>query len=255
MSDRYCAIVQGRMGSIRLPGKVLKKVLGRPLLSFLVERLKAVTLIDDYVIATTIERDDDAIAEFCTDHNVPFFRGSESDVLKRFYDVATERKADHIVRITADCPIIDPSIIDDVVRKHKESQCDYVTNAIDSTYPDGMDVEVFTFEALERSYNEAKLLSEREHVTPYIHTNTDQFQVSYVRGEENYSHLRLTVDHPEDFDLVKSIIERLYPQNPAFDLQDILRLLCDEPDLVKINANYTRNEGYEESKNEDRNVD
>lgn len=254
MNGNYFAIVQGRMGSTRLPGKVLMSILEKPMLGYLIERLGQSKTLAGYIMATTVEDADTPIAQFCEDQHILHMRGSEDDVLERFYMAALQCKADHIVRITADCPIIDPQVIDKVVQEHQKSGDDYTTNAIDSTYPDGMDVEVFTFKALERAYKEAKLTSEREHVTPYLHTNPDLFQLGYVRGEEDHSHLRLTVDHEEDFTLVKAIIEALYPKNPTFGLPDILDLLTQKPELVKINAKYTRNEGYEQSKREDKAV-
>lgn len=251
MSKKYCAIIQGRMGASRLPGKVLMEVLDKPLLAYLIERVKKSKMLDSYIIATTEADEDIAIADYCQARDVPFMRGSEHDVLKRYYDAAILSRAENIVRITADCPIIDPNLIDQVISAHQQTGCDYTTNAINSSYPDGMDVEVFTFKSLERAYNEAKLTSEREHVTPFMHTNPEEFTLGYVKEDADNSHIRVTVDHVEDFELVKAIIEMLYPKNPLFGLGDILKLLHENPELMEINAKYTRNEGYEKSKNED----
>ncbi len=228
--------VQARMGSTRLPGKVVKEVLGRPLLSYLLERLKRVSLAQTIYVLTTQSSEDDVIIKECRDEKVPVFRGSSEDVLSRYYLLACERKPDAIVRITADCPLIDPAIIDSVIKAFLEEKVDYASNTIHYTYPRGMDVEVFSFKALERAYKEAMQASEKEHVTLYMYRHPELFQVKNVAGLKKYSSLRLTVDTQEDFELIKRLLEELYPKKPSFTLEDIIATLKEHPEWQQLNA-------------------
>lgn len=227
-------IVQARMASTRLPGKVLKPVLGRPLLSYLIERLKRVRKADQVVIATTTNPLDEAIVAFCQNANIPYFRGSETDVLSRYFHAAQAFKADTIVRITSDCPLIDPATVDQMIALKQDE--DYVSNTLVKTFPRGMDTEVFSFQALQAAHNEAKLPSEREHVTPFIYHHPERFRLLNVPYTSNQSHHRWTVDTPEDLTLVTKIIEALYPSDPAFNLENMLELLNQHPDWPQINA-------------------
>ncbi len=234
-----CAIiVQARMTSTRLPGKVLKDVQGKPLLEYLVERLRRVRLADTFAVATTCNDTDLPIVDFCRRLDVPVTRGSEFDVLARYYEAALELDAETVVRITSDCPIIDPAVIDDVIRfylDHQE-QYDYVSNALIQSYPYGMSAEVFSFRALAEAHREAVAEPEREHVTPFIYTRPQRYRIGHVSYPQNLGDHRWTVDTQEDFDLVRRIIESLYPVNPAFGLQDVLALLQEHPDWPQINA-------------------
>lgn len=207
---RIVAIIQARMGSTRLPGKILKKVNGRSLLSYQLERLQQSNYINDLVIATTIDEKDDLIVEFCKKNNILWFRGSEEDVLARYYETAKTFKADVIVRITSDCPIIDVQVVDKTIWNFMDNNFEYVSNTVERTYPRGLDTEVFTFAALEKAYNEATLARDREHVTAYFYTNPDVFKVGSVQNEVDYSKYRWTVDTEEDFQLIKNIIEKLF---------------------------------------------
>lgn len=235
---RIEAFVQARMGSTRLPGKVLKKVLNKPLLDFLVERLKQSKQIDGIVILTSQKPEDDVIASFCQERKVPCFRGSEEDVLDRYYQAALERRPDAIVRITADCPLIDPDVVDQVIREFRQNylDVDYVTNGLERTFPRGLDVEVFSFKALEQAFKNARRPEEREHVTVYIYRHPEQFRLKNITYTTSLGHHRWTVDTPEDFTLVRLILEHLYPDKPQFRLKDILTLLAQHPDWVQINA-------------------
>lgn len=232
------AFIQARMESTRLPGKIFKKVLGRPLLDFLIERISQSKEIDDIVILTTYKRDDDVIVSYCQDRNFPFFRGSEEDVLDRYYQAALDRELDAIVRITADCPLIDPEIIDQIVRTFKEAnpKLDYVSNTLERTFPRGLDVEVFSFPVLQQTAMHALKLEEREHVTPYIHRHPELFRLKNIGHTPLLNFHRWTVDTSEDFVLIRLILEHLYPSHPQFRLHDILQLLDQHPSWIEINA-------------------
>lgn len=240
------AIIQARMTSTRLPAKVLADIVGHPMLWHVVNRVRLARSIDQVVVATSIEPADDAIAQFCRDHRIEYFRGSEVDVLDRFYQAAKSCDARIVVRITADCPLIDPHVIDTVVNTFCAGGADYVTNTLRYTYPDGLDTEVCSFAALETAWNEAHRASEREHVTSYLR-NSGRFRVANVESDNEVSarHLRWTVDEPHDLEFVRAIYSRLWPQQQAhFFLADILQLLEREPQIMKINQGIPRNEGY-----------
>jgi len=231
-------IDQARMASTRLPGKVLKPVLGKPLLEYQIERLRRVRRADELVIATTTNASDDMLVDFCRERGVKVYRGSEQDVLSRFYGAAIEAGADVVVRITADCPIIDPAVVDQIIGyylAHRE-EYDYVANKQVLTFPRGMDTEVFSFSALESAYREGVLEYEREHVTPFLYGHPERFKIGQWFFRENRGDDRWTVDTPEDFDLLSRIIEALYPKNPEFTLEDVLELLNKHPDWRQINS-------------------
>lgn len=231
-------IVQARMGSTRLPGKILKTVLGKPLLEYQIERLKRVKGKDEIVIATTTKDTEEPIIKLCERLHVPYFCGSETDVLSRYYCAAQKHHADVVIRITSDCPIIDPAIIDKVIDHYllHSNQLDYVSNTLERTFPRGMDTEVFSIQALSEAYHEAKKESEREHVTPFLYKNADRYRSANVSYFEDQSKHRWTVDTMEDFQLIKRIIEHLYPVNPYFTLEDTLKLLQEYPDWSYLNA-------------------
>ncbi|HRD55639.1 MAG TPA: glycosyltransferase family protein [Parachlamydiaceae bacterium] len=241
---RCVILVQARVGSTRLPGKVLKEVLDKPLLQYIVERLKRVELADEVVIATTTEKQDDAIVDFCQAEEIPLFRGKSEDVLDRFYKAASAFKADVIIRITADCPLIDPKLIDEVIHYYLDHypKYDYVSNSHVRSFPIGMDAEVFSFKALKEAFQEGSLEEEREHVTPFIYRRPNRYARHLITHEPDLSHLRLTVDTQEDFDLIKLLIEELYPHNKEFSMDDILKALKEHPEWVTINANVKQKE-------------
>ncbi|MBS4096877.1 MAG: glycosyltransferase family protein [Sulfuricella sp.] len=235
---RTVIIVQARMTSTRLPGKVLKTVLGKPLLEYQIERLRRVKLADEIVIATTVNETDQPIVELCQRLGVSCTRGSEEDVLARYYEAAKQYRADVVVRVTSDCPVIDPEVIDEAIRFYldRQGECDYVSNGLKRTYPRGMDAEVFPFRVLAEAYNEAVDPPEREHVTPFIYRRPQRYRVANVMLEQNQGNHRWTVDTLEDLELVSRIIADLYPVNPSFSMQDILDLLARHPDWSEINA-------------------
>lgn len=231
------AIIQARMGSTRLPGKVLKKVLGKPLLEYQLERVKKSRLIDEIVVATTVKEQDQPIVDFCTEKGVSCYRGSEEDVLARYYEAAKAYEADIVVRLTSDCPVIDPGVIDRVIQAFLEDEeADYVSNTLERTFPRGMDTEVFSFQALEQAFQSARMQSEREHVTPYIWKNSDRFSIKSVFHRDDLSIHRWTVDTPEDFELIKKMIEHLYRVQRDFSMEDMLQLLDQHPQWKEINA-------------------
>jgi spore coat polysaccharide biosynthesis protein SpsF len=232
------AYIQARMGSTRLPGKVLKKILGKPVLEFLVERLSEAKEIDDIIILTSTLAADDAIAMFCQEKKIACFRGSEEDVLDRYYQAALERGPEGVVRITADCPLIDPDIVDQVVKTFRQDfpKIDYVSNSLERTFPRGLDVEVFSFNALQQAFKHAIRPEEREHVTVYLYRHPELFQLKNVAHIPSLAHHRWTVDTPEDFALIRLILENLYPFNPQFRLKDVLQLLAQHPAWSQLNA-------------------
>ena len=241
-------ILQARMASQRLPGKVLAEVCGRPLLSYMLERVRRCRTINQIVVATSASPEDDAIEALCQREGMACFRGSQEDVLDRYYQAAHqfgkhEEEALVVVRLTADCPLIDPAIIDEAVDYYltHAGTLDYVSNTISRTYPDGLDVEVFSFQALARVWREALHPEEREHVTRYIvnasgHSGDKPlFRLGTIRSERNYAHWRWTVDYPEDLVLMEQIFSSLYPANPAFGLQDVLTWLREHPEVAGVN--------------------
>lgn len=233
-------IVQARMASTRLPGKIMKKVLDKTLLEYQIERLRRVHLADQLIIATTVKEQEQPIVDLCASLGVPYFRGSEEDVLARYYGAAVEHQADVVIRITSDCPIIDPAIVDRVIAFYlgHQGQYDYVTNTLEPelTFPRGMDTELLTFKALQEAYLEATDQPEREHVTIFIKKRPERFRLANVSYHQNYSHYRWTVDTPEDFLLLEKIIATLYPANPRFTLEDCLDLLEKNPEWAEINS-------------------
>ncbi|OLP15642.1 acylneuraminate cytidylyltransferase [Leptolyngbya sp. 'hensonii'] len=233
-------IVQARMTSTRLPGKVLLPVLGKPLLEYQLERLQRVTLADQVVVATTTNGTDQPIVDLCDRLGVPSFRGSELDVLGRYAGAALAFGAEGVVRVTSDCPLIDPLVIDQVIRLDREQpdDYDYVANVSElvRTYPRGMDTEVFRAERLYQADREATLEPDREHVTPYIIRHAPEERRGLVRYDRDESRHRWTVDTPEDFELIRRMLEVLIPVKPEFTLEDGLALLSRYPEWGEINA-------------------
>ena len=240
-TENLVIITQARIGSTRLPGKILKKVCGIPLLEFHIERLKQAKLVSNVIIATTTKTQDDEIEEFSTIRKIPFFRGSEDDVLSRYFETALKFHADHIIRVTSDCPLIDPAIIDRVVEQYFKSGKNYASNTLELTYPRGMDVEIFSFNTLKEMHDSATLDHEREHVTPWIRENPSFLKHNIFNPDGNQYKHRLTVDTPDDFKVIKHIIENLYPKkNMNFTLSDIIDYLDNNPYIAKMNSNVTQ---------------
>ena len=234
---KIVAIVQARMGSTRLPGKVMMDLLGEPVLVRDVNRLKRSELLDEIVIATTNLPTDDLIVSLCKELGWKYYRGDENDVLDRYYQAARTYNADAIVRVTSDCPMIDPGIVDKVIRTFLENaDTDYVSNILPPrTFPRGLDIEVMTFEALERAWINDKDPKQREHVTPYIYRNRDMFIIRGVFNETDLSSHRWTLDTPEDLVFIRTVYEHF--ENDVFSWEDVLEYLDGHPDVVNINFN------------------
>lgn len=241
------AIIQARMGSTRLPGKVLKKVDGLPLLKYQIERVKDSPLIEQLVIATTTLEEDDVIVEFCEQGHIEFFRGSEGDVLSRYYECAREYKADIIVRLTSDCPLSDPIVIDEVITLFMHKNADYAANTVPpetSMFPDGSDVEVFSMKALERAYMECTETRDREHVTFYFWKYNNGFKTVQLTQQRDWSKYRITVDYPEDFEVVKFLIKELKIKGVFGHLADIIEILDSNQEIKQKNAKYYFGTGW-----------
>lgn len=235
---KVVAIIQARMGSARLPGKVLKKVLDKPLLQYLIERVRQSNLIDNIVVATTTSDVDEPIVELCKKMSIPYYRGSETDVLSRYYEAAMQIKADVIVRLTSDCPILDPKVMDTVIAffLSNHHSYHYVSNTLQRSFPRGMDTEVLSLAALKEANQAAKSNSEREHVTAYIVNHPDKYKTANILYKENQSQHRWTVDTAEDYLLIRKIIETLHVKDPQFSLEDALALLDKFPEWKLINS-------------------
>lgn len=241
---RVVAIIQARMGSSRLPGKTLADISGKPLIGHVIERTRASNTVDAIVLATTIEEIDKPLLDVAKIYGAMGYAGSPNDVLDRFYQAAVLSGAEVIVRVTADDPFKDPQVIDRVVNYLLDHEgLDYASNTIEPTYPEGLDIEVFTFKALQRAWNEAKLTSEREHVTPYIWKNPQKFNIFNVRYEHDLSALRWTLDYEEDLNFTREVYARLY-HGQIFLMDEILELLTKQPALLEINQGKVRNAGY-----------
>ena len=227
-------IVQARMNSSRLSGKVLKTVLGKTLLEYQLERLNRVVNVDKIIVATTDQSIDDSIVELCDRLSISTCRGSELDVLRRYAEAAQMYGSSTVVRITSDCPLIDPALINRTIDFYRSSGLDYVS--IDHTvYPRGMDIEVFSRDMLDTANHKAIQPTEREHVTPYFYQNPELFSIGTYTEAIQASQYRLTVDTPEDFQLIQVLLENIYPENNTFSLYDVLAYLQDNPKLIDIN--------------------
>lgn len=230
--------IEARMESSRLPGKVLLEAAGKPLLEHMVERLRRVDAIDDIVIATTVDPSCDPIEELAKRIGVGCYRGSEDDVLDRVLQAAASAKADLIVETTGDCPLIDPAVIDQVIGEFHEHGPDYCANVLKPGWPRGMDIQVFPFKVLEEVAGLTSDPHDREHVSIYIYSHPEKYGLRHVSCDlpNNASELRLTVDTPADFEVVKAVFEKLYPTEPNFDLNAIIRLAAREPELFAANS-------------------
>lgn len=241
-------IIQTRMGSTRLPGKVLKQICRKTVLEHVTNRLKKVKSIDKIVIATTVLEKDNVIVKESERLNIDYFRGSEENVLSRYYYAAKEYDADVVVRITSDCPLIDSKVTEDTIQFYLDNmhKYDYVSNTLERTFPRGLDTEVFSFKALEKAFNEAVSESDKEHVTPYIWNNSNKFKLGCYKSKTNYSELRWTLDTNEDFELINCIYEELSlkKKNNEFNMNDILNLYKEYPELIKINENIEQRNLY-----------
>lgn len=233
------AIIQARIGSTRLPGKILMDVSGKSILHHVVNRLEHSKLINNIIIATTDLPEDNQTEKFCLENKADYFRGSSANVLSRYYEASKKYPSDLIIRVTADCPVIDPQVIDSMIRAFVEhskiSQVDYLSNVHPRTFPRGLDTEIFSFQALEKAFIEAKQEYEHEHVTPYFYEHPELFSIKNFANEKDYSFHRWTVDTEEDYKLIKEIYNELYLPEKIFLFKDIIELFERRPELYSIN--------------------
>ena len=239
---RLVAIVQARISSSRLPGKVLMKLGGKTVLNHIFERLKRCKGIDHMLIATSMEKSDDDIEKWAKKEKIDCYRGSLNDVLERYFKAALIYKAQAVLRITGDCPLIDPDTISELIDKFKSSNKDGYCLA--GEFPDGLDCQIFSFGAIEKAHKNAKLISEREHVGPYIENNKDLFKIGLYKKFTGLSHHRWTLDEPKDYQFLNKVFENLYLKNKNFTVLDLLNFLDSNPEVFKINSNIIRNQGY-----------
>lgn len=243
-------IVQARVSSSRLPGKVLKQILGKPMIVHELERLQRSNCIDKIVLATSQDESDDTLTEAVAASGIEVYRGSLKDVLDRYYQCAKKYQPQHVVRITGDCPVIDWRVVDAAIGKHLKEGNDYTS--LSEEYPDGLDTEVVRFFSLEQAWKKANLLSEREHVTLYIKNHADLFQCGQMACPQDLNRMRWTVDEPQDFEFIRQVYEVLYPTVADFSMEDILKLLEQQPEMLVINQGIQRNEGLLKSLKEDK---
>jgi len=241
------AILQARMSSTRLPGKVMEPILGRPMIERQIERLMRCRRVDQLIVATSDRQDDDILEALCRRIGAPCFRGDLENVLDRFYQAAKLYHPEHVVRLTGDCPLTDPGLIDELINFYLDSQCDYASNCQEPTLPDGLDAEIFSFAALAQTWKEAVLPSHLEHVTSFIRSHPERFKIGHYKYHRELSNLRWTVDESEDLEFARRVYEKLYPSNPEFQTEEIVALLEQEPELLEINHRFKRNEGMQKS--------
>jgi spore coat polysaccharide biosynthesis protein SpsF len=223
------------LGSTRLPNKVFKDLCGHPVLWHVVNRVKQAKLVSQIIVATTTMPEDDAIQKFCEENNVKFYRGSSENVLSRYYEAAKKYGAETVIRITSDCPVIDPVLLDLMIEEYSKGGADYMSNSLTRTYPRGLDAEIFSFAVLEKTYKEASKQYELEHVTPYIYQHPELFRLKNYANDFDYSFHRWTLDTDEDYKLIVEIYNALYPVNNLFLWKDILKLFEARPELIEIN--------------------
>jgi spore coat polysaccharide biosynthesis protein SpsF (cytidylyltransferase family) len=234
-------IIQARMNSTRLPGKILMRVRDKTILEYVLIRVRQAQNIDKIVIATTDRKEDDATENLCKEINADCYRGSENDVLDRFYQAAKKYEADTIIRITGDCPLLPPEIIGQLLDKFNEGNFDMVSSG--PSFAEGFDCEIFSFKMLELAARSASKISEREHVTLYLHTHPEVCKKCVVENKTDDSKYRVVVDEPRDFEVVKTIIENLYSRDPYFTADDVKKFLDMHPEVAQINSDIVRNEG------------
>jgi spore coat polysaccharide biosynthesis protein SpsF len=255
MANKTVIVVQARMSSSRLPGKVMLPILGKTLLYRMIERLRMIRNEAQIIIATSQERADDMIEQEASAINVDCFRGSLNNLLDRHYQAAKQAGASIVLKIPSDCPLIDPAIIDEVLDVYfaDPDKYDYISNLHPATFPDGNDVEIMTMNCLEKTWREAKRPLELEHTTPYIWENQDKFRIANViwnTGKDYSMSHRFTIDYEEDYRFINRVFEELYPANPAFTCVDILNLLDEKPDIYNVNSQYAGVNWYRNHLNE-----
>lgn len=250
--EKILAVIQARCRSSRLPGKPLLELAGRPMLAHVIERIRCCRLVGQLIVATTVQHDDLAIVRLCADMGIGVYCGEADDPLERYYRAARLYGADHVVRIKSDCPMIDFSIVDQAIRLHLDQHADYTTNTLERTYPVGQDVEILTRPTLEKVWQDANLMSEREHITLYLPKHPESFRICHLKQVADLSCKRWTIDYPEDYQVAKEIFRNLYPQDAYFGMEAILAFLARRPELEAINAHIPVDAGVQASLARDR---
>ena len=249
--EKVTCIIQARTRSERLPNKVLKEIENLPMICHIINRVKKAKNIDQIILATSNTDTDKILLDIAKKFKIIGFAGDEKDVLDRFYNAAITYAANPIVRITGDCPLVDPILLDKMVEFYQANDYDYMSNTIERTFPDGLDIEIFSSEVLKISNKESKWLSEREHVTPYILKNQNDFRIYNYKNKQNLSNLRWCVDEEDDLIMIRKIFQEMRP-NQFFSTDDALKIILKRPDISKINSGIMTNEGYEKSLKNDR---
>ena len=252
-SEKITLMIQARTGSRRLPRKVLSKIENKPMIWHVINRAKQVRGIDQIVLLTTKRQEDDILVKIAKNSNIISFRGHTYDVLSRYYECAKNLDSDLIIRITGDCPLIDPTLINKLLKFYLTNKYDYVTNTMPPTFPDGLDTEIFSFKVLKKISQLSKMKSEREHVTPYIRKNKNKFKTFNLKNNVDLSKLRWTVDEKSDLLFVRKIYEKMRPKI-VFGFEDVLKILHNNPEINEINRGITRNQGYAKSLKNDRKI-
>ena len=243
-------IIQARTASTRFPKKILNKIDEmHTVLEFLIKQLKNSRKIDKIVIATTCSNDDEKIIELCKQLDLDFFQGDENDLVDRYYKCAKKFNFENIIRITSDCPLMDPYLVDEGIDKFLEEECDYLTNSTGS-FPHGVDFSIFKFSVLEKTWKNAHLLSEKEHIIPYMEKNESNFNTIFIKNDSDHSKFRITLDWPDDLELLRIIVSRI--DNRPILIQDVVKLLDNNLNLLKINDGHNKDEGYLKSLKNDK---
>lgn len=252
MSDKVLTIIQARKASTRMDSKVLLDLEGKTVIEHVIRRIQQSKLTGEFIVATTINREDLPIVKLCAELGVSVYCGCEEDPLERYYQASRLFGGAHIVRIKSDCPAIDPIIIDNAIRLHLDSGADYTTNTVLRTFPAGQDVEILTMQTLSKVWQSAELFSEREHITLYIPKHPNLFHIRHMEHTEDLSQKRWTIDNPEDYELLRIIFKSLYTKNPIFGMEEVLYFLSRNPKLEKINAHIRVDAGVIKSMQKDR---
>ena len=250
---KITVMIQARTGSTRFPKKTLELIEKKPMIWHVINRVKKIKSIEQIALITTRKNSDKILLKIANENGIFGFAGDVHDLLNRHYQCALKINADPIIRITSDCPLTDPKLVEKILDFYLNNDYDYVSNVIKPSYPDGLDVEIFSFSALKNAVKNAKLMSEREHVSPYFMKNPEKFKIYNVENKKNLSHLRWTVDQIEDIKFIRKIYSRMKPKT-VFSMNDVLKIIHNEPNLQKINSQFKRNEGYVKSLRNDRKI-
>lgn len=252
-NKKITVMIQARTGSSRLPRKVLAKIENRPMIWHVINRVKKIKTVQQIALITTKEKNDEVLLKIAKNNKIIGFARDKNDVLNRHYQCALLYHADPIIRITSDCPLIDPGLVEKILRFYLTHDYDYVCNVLPPTYPDGLDIEVFSFKILKKVANAAKLKSDREHVTTYIRNNPHKFKIFNYKNDRDLSNLRWTMDEKRDLKFVRKIYSEMRPK-VIFSMQNVLKVITKNPKISEINRNITRNEGYLKSLKKDKRI-